>query len=345
MIMVTAALIIGLVLCSLIAFPFIPGLVWALTLTVLFAPVESVLRGRFKLPSLSASVTLVIAAVMVVAPVVLVSKALLNEATKSVGLIGDFLSGGDWHELGRRHPSLSPGIDWITNYLDPEEILQSLKSQLRNWSASLLQGSVTGVVNLLLTFYFLFYFLRDRTRLLAALERILPVTAVEFQKLRHSIVKTIFASVYGTVAVAGLQGLLGGLMFWWLGLPSPVFWGIIMGLLAIVPFLGAFIVWVPASIVLALNGQYLSAVVLAAWGLIVVGLVDNLIYPILVGRQLAMHSMLSFIAIFGGLLLFGTHGIVLGPMILAGSLALLEIWRSRLDLAHGDSQGGVRPSF
>lgn len=337
MIMVTAALIFGLVLCSFIALPFIPALVWALTLSVLFAPVESVLRRQFKMPSLSASLTLILAAVIVVVPVVLVSKALLNEAVKSVDLIEGLLSEGNWHNLGRRNPSLLSGIDWITNYLDPEEVLQYLKSQLINGSASLLQGSVSGAFNLLLTFYFLFYFLRDRALMLLSLEHILPLTSVEFRKLADSIVRTIIASVYGTVAVAGLQGLLGGLMFWWLGLPSPIFWGIIMGLLAIAPFLGAFIVWVPASLVLALNGQLLSAAALAAWGFVVVGLVDNLIYPVLVGRHLAMHSLLSFIAIFGGLILFGTNGIVLGPISLAASLALLGIWRSRLDVTHADS--------
>ena len=338
MITVAAALILGLVLCYFIALPFIPALVWALTLTVLFAPVESVLRRRFKLPSLSAALTLILAAVVVVAPVVLVLKALFTEAVKSVDLIGGLLSEGYWHDLGRRHPWLMPGIEWITNYLDPAEVLKVLKTQLGNWSANLLQGSVSGIFNLLLTFYFLFYFLRDRARLLAGLERMLPLTAAEFRTLADSIGRTIFASVYGTMAVAALQGLLGGLMFWWLGLPSPVFWGVIMGLLAIVPFLGAFVVWVPASLTLALNGQFLAAAAMAVWGLVVIGLIDNFVYPILVGRKLAMHTMLSFIAIFGGLILFGTHGIVLGPMILAGSLALLDIWRSRLDVTQTDSQ-------
>ena len=86
-----------------------------------------------------------------------------------------------------------------------------------------------------------------------------------------------------------------------------------MGMLAVVPFLGAFIVWGPAALALGLNGQWIAAGVLTLWGLLVVGLIDNLVYPMLVGRQLAMHSLLSFIAIVGGLMLFGAHGIVLGP--------------------------------
>lgn len=334
MIALTVALILGLILCYFITLPFIPSLVWSLTLVVLFAPLERLLRRRFRRAGLSVSLTLLLAAVMVVAPVVLVSGALVNEVIKSVDLIGAMLSEDQWRNLGQRHPWAAPAIDWITKHLDPEQLLQTLANQLGAWSGSVLQGSVAGIVNLLLTFYFLFYLLRDRMRLLATLERMLPLTPTEFRVLADGIVSTIFASVYGTVAVAALQGVLGGLMFWWLDLPSPIFWGVVMGLLAVVPFLGAFIVWVPVSIALALDGQLLSAVILAVWGTVIVGLVDNVIYPILVGRQIAMHSMVSFIAIVGGLILFGAHGIVLGPVIVAVALALLEIWRSRLDVLH-----------
>ena len=274
---------------------------------------------------------------------VLVSAALLNELLKSVDIVSQFFSEEPWRELAHRHRWLAPAITWTTHHLDPGDVLQSIANRLGDWSTSLVQGSVAGIINLLLTFYFLFYFLRDGTRLLAAMERMLPLSSGEFRLLRDGVVNTIFASVYGTVAVAALQGALAGLMFWWLGLPSPAFWGVIMGALAVVPFLGAFIVWVPVSIALALSGQLLEAVELTLWGTVVVGLVDNVLYPILVGRKLAMHSMLSFIAIVGGLALVGAHGIVLGPVIVALSLTLMEIWRSKLDLQHTVPPGSDPP--
>ncbi len=98
-------------------------------------------------------------------------------------------------------------------------------------------------MSLLLTFYFLFYLLRDRSSAVATVANMLPLSASEFSVLGERIVNTIFASVYGTATVAMLQGGLGGLMFWWLGLPAPLFWGVVMGLLAVVPFLGAFVIW------------------------------------------------------------------------------------------------------
>ncbi len=327
----TSALIIGLILCYLILDPFIPALVWSMTLALLFVPVERRLRLWIRPSAVSVVLTMALAAVMLVAPMVLVSRALINELVGSSGLIGAMLSQDQWQALARRQPWLSPTIDWITAHVDPERIVQSVADQLTQWSTSLVQGSVTTIINLLLTFYFLFYLLRDRTRILGAMERMLPLSGFEFQLLVDRVKRTVFASVYGTLAVACLQGVLAGLMFWWLGLPSPVFWGVVMGLLAVVPFLGAFVVWAPVSIGLALDGQWYSAVILALWGTIVVGLVDNVVYPILVGRQLAMHSMLSFIAIVGGLALFGAHGIVLGPLTVAVSLTLMDVWRSRID--------------
>ncbi|PSB50309.1 AI-2E family transporter, partial [filamentous cyanobacterium Phorm 6] len=114
---------------------------------------------------------------------------------------------------------------------------------------------------------------------------------VQVAMLTDRITNTIFASGYGTAAVAILQGGLGGAMFWWLDLPAPLFWGMLMGLLGIVPFLGAFVIWAPAAIVLGLNGDVSSAIMLTLWGTLVVGLVDNVLYPILVGQRLMLHTV------------------------------------------------------
>jgi predicted PurR-regulated permease PerM len=118
-------------------------------------------------------------------------------------------------------------------------------------------------------------------------------------------------------------------MFWWLDLPGPLLWGVVMGLLAVVPVFGAFVVWIPTAVALALNGNWGDAAILTLWGTLVVGLVDNLLYPILVGNRLKLHTVPSFIAIVGGLILFGTSGLILGPLIVTMTLALVEIWRSR----------------
>lgn len=140
---------------------------------------------------------------------------------------------------------------------------------------------------------------------------------------------TVHATVYGTLAVAVVQGILGGLMFWWLGLPAPLLWGLVMAGLAVIPVLGAFVVWIPAALFLALDGSWGKALILAVWGSVVVGGIDNVIYPILVGKRLKLHTIPAFMSIIGGLAVFGPSGLILGPVTLTITVLLLEIWRSR----------------
>jgi predicted PurR-regulated permease PerM len=333
-----ALALLGVVL-YLIAQPFVPALVWALTLAVMGAPVERFLRRRTGSPGLAAGSTLLLCAIGVVIPVITVASALLNEIIAGAGTYGALFSGSGLAELQQTFPRLAALVSGVPQWLDLQQVVQFLAAQLGRWSGALVQQSANGMFTLLLTFYFLFYLLRDRDRALAALRGLLPLTHGEFDELIEKTSQTVFASVYATAAVAVLQGLLGGLMFWWLGLPAPVFWGVVMGLLAIVPFLGAFVVWVPVAMGLALSGNWLEAVVLTVWGTVVVGLIDNILYPILVGKRLSLHPMLSFIAIIGGLLLFGAHGIVLGPLTFATAQAVLHIWRSRIAPQRVDSIG------
>ena len=121
-------------------------------------------------------------------------------------------------------------------------------------------------------------------------------------------------------------------MFWWLGLPTPVFWGAAMGLLAIVPVLGASIVWVPAAIFLALEGDWGKAVLLAVWGGVIIATIDNLLYPVLVGSRLKLHTIVALIGTIGGIVLFGVTGLILGPATIAVTLTLVEILKRRFEI-------------
>ena len=118
--------------------------------------------------------------------------------------------------------------------------------------------------------------------------------------------------------------MLGGLMFFWLGLPAPVFWGAVMAFFSIFPILGSFVVWLPVALTFAVQGQWLRALLLTGWGVIIINPVDNLLVPVLVGRTLRLHTLLIFFAIIGGLAAFGASGVVLGPLIVAVAVALFE---------------------
>jgi predicted PurR-regulated permease PerM len=198
--------------------------------------------------------------------------------------------------------------------------------------------AVSGTLSLLVAFFFLFYFFRDREEVGTFVRSFVPLSERETNQVVARVGDTVFASIYGTLVVAAVQGTLGGLMFWWLGLPTPLLWGAVMGLLSIIPVLGAFIIWIPAALFLAAEGSWGKALVLTLWGTVVIGVIDNLLYPILVGKRMRLHTVPVFIAIVGGLAVFGASGLVLGPVILALTDAALDLWRCRMAGA-----GPVRP--
>jgi predicted PurR-regulated permease PerM len=333
---------LGLILCYFLTAPFIPALVGAFTLAVLFAPLDAYLRRAARAHGLSAAATVVVVALIVVVPAILIAGALLSETNRSARLIGTLVDAESWTRAIDSRPRLAPILRAINDRFDIPDLIKTATNWLAGWSGTFVQGSLTGLISLTLMFYFLFYLLRDREEIKRAVKYALPLTDPEFETLAERITSTVHATVLGMAAVAVLQGILGGAMFWWLGLPAPVFWGVLMGLLAVVPFLGAFVIWAPTALVLALSGDLTSAILLAVWGTIVVGLVDNVMYPILVGKRLMLHTIPSFIAVAGGVVLLGAPGVVLGPLIVAVSVTLMAIVRQRMiDPLKQGFEGGV----
>ena len=327
--MLAATLGAAAILCVLILIPFLSAIVWSFSLAILFAPLDTWMRRIVPGRGLAAAATVAVVAGIVVVPAIIVAGLLLNEAAGSAALLRPLFDAESWTRVIDKYPRVAPTIHSAVAHLNIPDLLRTGSAWLARWSGSFVQGSVSSLITLLLTFYLLFYSLRDREMAIAAIGGVLPLTAPEYARLTDRIANTIFASVYGTAAVAVLQGVLGGAMFWWLDLPAPLFWGVLMGLLGVVPFLGAFVIWAPAAIILALNGDLQSALLLTVWGTLVVGLIDNVLYPILVGKRLMLHTVPSFLAVVGGLLLFGASGVVLGPIIAAGAQTLLAIWRTR----------------
>ncbi len=324
-----AVTVVGIYFCYRLAAPFFPALAWALALAVLFAPFHRWLESKVKYPNLAATICVLVVAVMVVVPATFVTERIIGEAARGAETIKTMVESGEWRRAFEAHPLIAPVGHWIEQQFDLPGMVKSATSWLTNTAASFVRGSVLQLIGIILTFYILFYFLRDRGAALESLRSLSPLSKADMNRLFDGVIDTVHATLYGTLAVAVVQGTLGGLMFWWLGLPAPLLWGIVMGLLAVVPVLGAFIIWIPAAIFLVLEGSGEKALLLTLWGGIVIGGIDNLLYPILVGRRLKMHTVLAFISIVGGLIVFGPSGLILGPVIFTVTRLFLEIWSSR----------------
>lgn len=328
-------------LCYLITYPFLPALAWAVALAVLTFPVHRWIAGRISRPNIAAALSVLLVTVVIVAPSVFVMHQLGSEIAGAVNFITNESETARWRNMIERNASVASAIKWIGQYLDLRGTVQQAADAITSRIPSFLTGSAWALAQLLITLFVLFYLFRDNQRVLSAVRHMLPLSDIEVHEMFSLISDTIHATVYGTVVVALVQGILGGLMFWWLGLPAPMLWGAVMALLAVVPVLGAFVVWVPAAIFLALEGNWGKALILTAWGGIVIALIDNLLYPILVGTKLRLHTVPVFIAIIGGLTVFGAAGVILGPVVFAVTLGLIDVWRRRT--AHGRAaESGLR---
>lgn len=322
-----ALTVFGVLLCWWMAAPFLPALVWAMALAVLFTPFQGWLEGKLRQHrNVAALASLSVIAVLVVVPMSFVGQQLATQAINGARLIETRASSGEWRRAVAARPQLAALVARVEQHVDVPGAVSTLANRLSATAGSVVTGSAMKLLVFGLVFYLLFFMLRDRVQALAALRALSPLDDAEMDRLLARLDDTIHATVYGTLAVASAQGLLGGLMFWWLGLPAPLLWGLVMALLAVVPVLGAFIVWIPAALFLAIEGEWVKALVLAGWGMFVVGTVDNLLRPLLVGRRLKLHTVPAFFSVVGGLLLFGASGLILGPMLLAATLFLLELW-------------------
>lgn len=312
--------------CVFMSAPFLPALTWALALAILFAPLQQRLEAKLGKPNFAAALCVLLAALIVVIPASFVARQLINEATTSAKTLHGLYVSGQWRDSVDAHPYVAPVAHWVERQFDVPGLVDSASTWLTSMAAALVLGSAHELVMLVMTFYLLFYFLRDRSAALAWLRTLSPLAEADMDRMYSDVADTVHATLYGTLAVAAVQGTLGGLMFWWLGLPAPLLWGIVMALLAVIPVLGAFIIWVPAALFLLVTGHEVQALILILWGAIVVGGIDNLLYPILVGKRLKIHTVLAFISLVGGVMLFGPSGLVLGPVIFAVTQQLLQIW-------------------
>jgi predicted PurR-regulated permease PerM len=330
---------IAFYICYQLAEPFLSPLTWALALAVVAHPVHRWIGKRMKAKTLAAALAVLVVTVALIVPVVFVVREIAHEAAAGVEKVKNEATEGRWRKAVEANPRFAGTLKWIEREVNVKEEVERASKWIMNNVGKIVSGSISVVTGLLVTLFLLFYFFRDQERILGALKGLVPLSRPEADEVIKRIRDTIHAIVNGTLVVALIQGILGGLMFWGLGLPSPLLWGAVMAVLSVLPFFGAAIVWVPAAVFLALEGDWNKALILTAWGSIVVALIDNLLYPVLVKSRLRLHTVPVFISIVGGLLYFGAAGVVLGPVALAVAAALIDIWRRRTAAGHAAEHG------
>jgi predicted PurR-regulated permease PerM len=320
-------------LVYLLLHPFLPALAWALALAIIATPVRRWVSRRITHRGAAAGITTALVAVLILGPSLFVLQQLSQQAVQTLEWIQQENKVAEWQEVIQENPRMENVVIWLREEFNlPDQAKQALGT-LSETMTTWLAGTVWLVVQLMIMLLTLFFLLRDNHQALDAVRGLIPLSNREANKVFRTVSDTIHATIFGTVTVAAVQGFMGSVIFFILGIPAALLWGVIMGTLSIVPYLGAFVIWGPVAVYLALQGDWVRAAVLTGYGMTAIGLIDNLLYPILVGRRMRLHTLVAFFAILGGVSAFGMAGMVLGPVIVAVAIALVDIWRQRT--AHG----------
>lgn len=321
-----------------VLWPFSGALLWAILLAIIFAPLYR--RALKTLPgkhNLAALFTVVVVIVMVLIPVAVVIASLVDQG-------GELYQRVQSGEISFAHPleqlrSALPG--WAASLSDrlARMDLSALKErlsglvvpagqQLAGHALNIGQLTLEFVASLLVMLYLLFFLLRDGEDLSARIRDALPLRPSQTAEILDAFTLAVRGTIKGIVLVALIQGALGGLIFWLLGLTAPLLAGALMALVSLLPVLGSALIWVPVALYLLVSGAVTKGLILLAFGTFVIGLADNFLRPILVGQSIQMPSYVVLLATLGGLASFGANGFVIGPLVAAMFLTAWQIFMS-----------------
>ena len=326
-----AGTLIALYLCWRLVEPFVEVLLWASVLVIIFYPVHARILQRLRRPSTAAILSCLLVGLVIIGPLTLIAVAITHEAVGAA----DALEAGVNQVLApdsRARQTLGRWVD-LDQLLGGEwkgsavEWVQGRTAAVAGGTFRVLGRVVGALLKIFFVVFTMYYFFRDSERIGHALHDVLPLEAEQSHRIFDRTREVISASLYGVVVIAAIQGALGGIGFAILGLRSPLMWGAVMFLLSMIPLIGSTIVWVPTALFLLATGHWGKGIFLIIWGAGVIAMVDNLLRPRLVGGRARLHELIIFFSVLGGLQLFGILGLVVGPVVVAITLALLDVFR------------------
>lgn len=314
--------------------PFFGSIFWACIIGLLFHPLHlRFVKVSGNRPTLAAVATLIVCVTIGILPTLFVIGSFFQEGA----LLYQRLQSGDI-DPGSYIELIKKAFPAVQQFLERFGFdLNNLKAQLSSAAIAasryiaqnavqLGQGTLQWFISLGLMLYIAFFMLRDGIVLVALLVRALPLGDEWERLLFAKFAEVTRATVKGNLVVAMVQGTLGGLIFWVLGIPGALLWGVVMTLLSLIPVVGAGLIWGPVAIYLFAVGEWGEGLILTAFGFVVIGLVDNILRPILVGRDTKLPDYMVLLSTLGGIVLFGINGFVIGPLLAALFVAFWEIF-------------------
>ena len=329
--------------------PLMMALIWAGMLSFIVQPVYRHLTdlsgGRFR--NLSAAAALCLVAVLFIIPLIYIIASLGGEISKIIGVITDFISRNEINQT-KDLVELIPGWfpDWLNDYLkdfllDSESVrvfvqktAQWAGGNLTNFSKRLIHGASSILIEMIIVMMVSFFFIRDGVKIIEYVKSVTPLSDEEKTMFFSRTKKLLNSVIFGIMLTVAIQAILGGLGWWFVGLSTPAFFGMLMFFFGMFPA-GTAIVWIPGGLYLILSGDIKGGILLLAWGSIVVGTIDNLLRPFLIsggkskGKSEEIPTLLVILGLFGGVVKWGFLGVFLGPLILVLFLLIFDLYRYR----------------
>jgi predicted PurR-regulated permease PerM len=330
--------VVATALFALILWPFFGAVCWAIFIAIVFWPMHlRFLRGSHGRRNMAAAASLTVILLIVILPLVMIAGSITQEAS----ILVEKMRSGQIQFTAYFERAVQALPEWARSILnrlgmaDLQLLQQKVMAAVSN-SGQALTSRVVGIGQVTLDFivaffamiYMLFFLFRDGDQLSQSVARAIPLHPQHTRRLLTQFATVVRATVKGNIVVALVQGALGALAFWFLGLPGAVLWGAVMALLSLLPAVGAAMVWGPVALYYIFTGELVKGIGLVVWGTIVIGLVDNFLRPVLVGKDTRMPDYLILIATLGGIVVFGLNGFVIGPVIAAVFLVSWEMLAS-----------------
>lgn len=320
--------ILGIGMLYLIT-PFLYPIFWAAVIAVMFYPIYTWLRTHSRMPKVSSLITILIVTAVLFLPLTFVVLMLVSE---SIDLYQHASQGNFFETLNStknylEQTPLAPLVDQIQSQwtVYASNAGQYVGKFLFDNVSNLTQNSLRFVFMFFIMLYSLYYFFTDGPRMLKRLMHLSPLGDKYEELLYERFTSTTRATLKSTLIIGGIQGLIGGLLFWITGIPSAFVWGVMMVVVAVIPAIGPAIILLPAGIIVLALGQFWPAIVLLV-GSVVISAIDNLLRPPLVGKDTQMHPLVVLFSTLGGIILFGVSGFVIGPIIAALFLSIISIY-------------------
>lgn len=323
----------------LLAFPLLRSLAWSIILSFFSYPLFQFLHDRLfrgRLANLAAGLTTAVIIAMLLLPAILFGLYLAHDGMALYGRLTAIIEKLEKQDLSLILSLIPPRVrEFLAPWLSQVNLFGDLFGQLGRWFSGWIAGVSRGVFESALRLVFQmivitvssFFMIRDGHVIVEYIRDIVPLSAEETDAMLSRGKRMLQAVVYGFTFTAAVQGFLGALGWWWVGLPNALIFGVLMFIFAIIPFVGTALVWAPGALYLFATGQHGAALTLAFWGLAVVSTVDNFLRPVFISEGSKVHILIVFVGVVGGLATLGLLGIFLGPLVMTLFFFCLDAYR------------------